>query len=172
MTPTELVDSLDSGFCHWFAGFSNGEGCFLVYKRPVRHDLKCIFSLNQRYDDTSTLVMIQTTLHIGYMRATNCKSNSRPGAKPQSILRVEDYNGCIVLRELFNRYDLRGKKKNDFKIWAEAVRVWGNTLMCRGSGRLNREIVKNYNEIHVWSKMLELKRQLESGRKYISPEVV
>lgn len=56
---------------------------------------------------------------------------------------------CIALIEILEAFPLRAKKRHDFEIWKQAVRVW--TGRQRGDS---------------WDELVDLKRQLEDGRKY------
>jgi hypothetical protein len=58
-----MNDAIDPGFGHWFAGFVDGEGCFLITR--VGKSYRCIFSLHLRGDDRPILEEIHRNLGIG-----------------------------------------------------------------------------------------------------------
>lgn len=118
----------DVAFCHWFAGFVDGEGCFSVHKKLIKRKHKsyetydCQFSITIRDDDATILYTIQKELGIGTVRPA--KAGSSPGANPKMRYCVSSQQECLILRDVLRSCPLRAKKAMDFEIWSEALDAW------------------------------------------------
>lgn len=73
---------------------------------------------------------------------------------------VQSAAGCLRLVELFEKYSLRSKKRADFDIWAEAVRLFATNL-THGS-RHGTSPVKRIRD----ARLAELKERIQSGRRF------
>lgn len=109
----------DAGFGYWLAGFTDGEGCFLV-QRHERGTHTCAFQIKLRRDDRAVLERIRRFVGHGTVRDADGEGSS----SPQAVYVVQDKEGCEALVGLFRRYPLTAKKANDFEVWAEAVWEW------------------------------------------------
>lgn len=115
-------NGLDPAFCHWLAGFTDGEGCFSVHKKNVRgyETYDCQFSITLRADDKPVLERIRAELGIGSIA-------DRPGDEaknPQARYCVSSQRDCLILRDLYRAFPLRAKKATDFELWSEALDEW------------------------------------------------
>jgi hypothetical protein len=107
-----MVTTMDDGFGHWFAGFTDGEGCFFIGQYTPR------FTLGLRADDWQVLEYTRQQLGIGMLRR-------RPGtkkSKPSAVFEVWRPQEQLVLVDLFERFPLRAKKRHQFEVWCTAVR--------------------------------------------------
>lgn len=109
---------VDDSFGHWFAGFTDGEGCFDI--KGVGEHYICRFTIGLRVDDRPILEEIQAKLGLGsiYKRTTASKHND------QVAWEVTRKTETAQLVHVFDRYPLRAKKAIDFAIWREAVFIW------------------------------------------------
>jgi hypothetical protein len=115
----------------YIAGFVDGEGCFaLKFRREVKHGrgkrsgIKPIyfywdieFAIMLREDDKGILEKIKDTLGCGNLT----KPNKR-GMVRYAVNRISDLSDKIV--PFFEKYQLRAKKKFDFELWKEAVKIF------------------------------------------------
>lgn len=144
-------------FEHWFAGFAAGEGCFTITKRSDSAGAVVCFQIKLRDDDAEILYECQKRFGGTIIFA----HSGKPKWGDQVIWRVRDTQACVKLVALFDRRPLRAKKQDDFVIWREAV-----LLRAQASKHLGNGKTKERNA-HIWSRMAELKQQLEQGRKYV-----
>ena len=110
---------------NYIAGFVDGEGCFaLKFRRDIRHDRKgsptyyywgIEFAIVLRTDDTAILESIQYTLGCGRISVGNFNTARF------SVNRLEDLSSIVV--PFFEKYPLHAKKKHDFFLWEEALRI-------------------------------------------------
>lgn len=114
---------MDEQFGHWLAGFTDGEGCFLIDKGMGTHSPR--FVLSTRIDDLPILTEIRDRLQMGniYSKKSMPDGYRRSAAVALHIVRKEH---IIQLAALFDRYPLRAKKQNDFRIWRIAVALWAS----------------------------------------------
>lgn len=111
-------------FGHWLAGFVDGEGCFrLGYHRHPRTGKNTIgirFGITIRADDTPVLLLIQSYLGCGSVRA---KRKRREGNRNPTVHfeveRICDHATKLV--PVFDRCPLRAKKARDYAIWRQGV---------------------------------------------------
>jgi hypothetical protein len=142
---------VDSSFGHWFAGFTDGEGCFTI--QPVSKYFYCKFTIGVRADDGAVLREIHHELGIGSIRDKMSPSMS---GHPQVTFDVTSKSDCLVLREVFCTYPLRAKKAEDFTIWSHALDI--SVPRCKTDG--------------YYEEMRSLKTRLEANRKYREVENV
>jgi hypothetical protein len=109
-------------FWDWFAGFVDGEGSFGIaissggpstkrYSQPH-------FKLTVRADERPILEEIRERLGCGRIRV------HVPGGSTSNLqlsFLLTSSADCQRLVEVLTLHPLRAKKRNDFKIWAEAV---------------------------------------------------
>lgn len=108
--------SIPDSFGHWFAGLTDGEGCFGLNRNNGRY-MTTRFSIGLRADETPVLNYIQETLGFGQVYV----ARDLTGRSPAAQFSVSSIGGCQSLVEIFHKYPLRAKKARDFEIWAEAV---------------------------------------------------
>jgi hypothetical protein len=139
-----LLD-IDDSFGNWLAGFIDGEACFIIAKGKSpngKFHYTCTFSLTLRDDDTDILVEIAKRTGLGCVR--HCYDHL-------FIWSVGAKKDTLVLCEILEKYPLRSKKKRDFDIWKEGVK-----LSC--AHKRNGD----------WSDIEKLKYKLSDMRKYQS----
>lgn len=112
----------------YLAGYVDGEGCFVLRcRRDVKHnrlDRKIReyfywgveFVVVTRADDEELLVSVQNTLGCGKISHQKARNLSR-----FSVQNLKDLYQKIV--PFFEKYRLVGKKRLDFDLWCEAVRL-------------------------------------------------
>jgi hypothetical protein len=119
------------------SGFCDGEGCFILSWRRSTKSVTGIakFVVSLRDDDRPILDEIQAFLGCGTVHA-----RIHHASKPQSRLsvsRVEQLVDTVI--PTFERYPLRAKKRHDFPVWCEGVRliyrVVGRPMTSPGGAR-------------------------------------
>jgi hypothetical protein len=135
----------DPAFWGWFAGFVDGEGCFglsvshvggKAYPQPY-------FKLTVRADERPILEEMRERLGCGRVRV------HQPGGTTSNLqlsFLLTSVADCARLVEVLTLHPLRAKKRQDFAIWAEAV----------------REKAANGTSPRIW----ELRDDLMAGRAY------
>jgi hypothetical protein len=117
----------------YIAGFVDGEGCFsLFYRKDIKkfkksqkiyYEWKACFAIVSRIDDANLLKNIKDTLNIGSLYLSKRLVQFR-------VSNLDElYN---VVMPFFNKYKLRGKKREDFKLWSEAVNILYNQKLKEG----------------------------------------
>lgn len=110
---------MDDGFGHWFAGFTDGEGCFFIGNGAAALPR---FSLGLRADDWQVLEYVRTQLRIGTVRRRQSAPSATRNQKPEARFEVFRAADQMVLLDVFTRYPLRAKKRHQFEAWSVAVR--------------------------------------------------
>lgn len=152
------LDVTDSELGNWFAGFADGEGSFCVAR--THRTYQCMFVIHLRVDDGPVLDMVQDWLGIGTVRRYHNQQRRRLGENPQARWFVGSKAECAFLVQVFERFPLRAKKRQDFLIWKEAVAEWNR--ISPGQGRNGRAV--------DWSRLEALRCQLNEGRRYLSDD--
>lgn len=116
-----IFPKLTDDFGNWLAGFTDGEGCFLISHRK-NNRFTCRFELALRSDDKSVLEEIRNVLDIGYLFYKPRHSRRSPNEHPIFRYVIQGSRELAKLVWLFEEFPLRAKKKRDFKIWQVAVR--------------------------------------------------
>lgn len=109
---------------NYVAGFVDGEGCFgLQFRKDVRHERlgspayysrKAQFIIVARADEKELFERIKDLFKCGENYETN-------GEIHYSVQKLYDLHDAII--PFFRKYNLEGKKKYDFELWAEAVEI-------------------------------------------------
>ncbi len=141
----------DEHFGHWFAGFTDGEGCFSIDK--IRISYICKFTIALRVDDMPILEEIRARFQIGEVYHLKPRNQSRAAA----ILRVARMDDVLKLVSILNRYPLRAKKRNDYIIWRDAVALW--------TGRRGHHAMTSRGPHPVQSRLAELAAELSAQRR-------
>lgn len=109
---------IDSTFLDWFAGFIDGEGCFVVTSQAHTKHYYTYFALKLRDDDLGILLEIQERLGIGTITRDRQEGT---GSNPCAKWSVGSIHECLKLVEILDKHSLRAKKRIDYEIWREVV---------------------------------------------------
>ncbi|KKS24125.1 MAG: hypothetical protein A2736_01645 [Candidatus Yanofskybacteria bacterium RIFCSPHIGHO2_01_FULL_41_27] len=110
----------------YVAGFVDGEGCFyLTYRSEMRHERAGsptyfrwtpYFAINIRADDREILEKIKNLLNCGHIYLL------KEGSMAHYIIQNMDDLFKKIL-PFFNKYPLRAKKRYDFELWSQALKI-------------------------------------------------
>ncbi len=152
------MNRIDDSFGHWLAGFTDGEGAFVI-TRPTRPSAphvrvwpNCRYEVSLRADDYAALVAIRDTLGFGNLNIHTKPNLQRPNEKGAFRYVVARIGDCLNIVELFHRYPLRAKKRAQFLVWADAVHE-----MAKGRDR-NNDFIE------------QCRIKLTELRQYVEPE--
>lgn len=136
------------------AGLADGEGCFSIGKHK-KGTYRCYFIIKLREDDRELLERLRDGCGgIGRMH----RQERTNGWAPTVRWEVGSKADVAVLRDLFRRYPPWGKKRRDFKIWAQAVDFWLYSVGGDANGGTD------------WSPVAALKEQLHEVKRFVAPE--
>lgn len=109
----------------YIAGFVDGEGCFyLTYRSDTRHERlgapkyfrwTPYFAILLREDDLAILELIRNTLGCGKIYRI------KGGFLSYSIQNINDLYEKV--RPFFTKYSLRARKKTDFELWSQSLKI-------------------------------------------------
>ena len=143
----------DASWASWFAGFIDGEGCFVFRIEKYKWYYQIFLQVELRDDDLPLLFEIQEQLQMG----TICRKSPKerqlarcPGEKPTASWKVCRQDDCLRLTELLDAHPLRSKKKHDYDIWREVVLELQKDPKGRDKAKLR-----------YWEDKLKLVRQYE-----------
>jgi hypothetical protein len=162
------VPDLDRDLGNWLAGFTAGEGCFAIVKRyaergVVRHgqSYRPHFRLTVRDDELPTLVELRDRLG-GTLRRKPAHRYPSQGyeSKPAAEWTVDRKRDLARLVRVFDAHPLRAKKRRDYAIWREAVRL--HAQLYRGK--------RGAGQQHVQARLHVLYHQLRAVRAYVPPD--
>lgn len=117
----------------WFAGFADGEGCFMLRAKyqPIRRDkvivthkivgIQPVFTLGPRADDVAVLRRLAAV--FGGSVIFNTYRQQRNG-KPRAIWTVASRPDLRRVVAYFETFPLQSKKSRDFEVWREAVGIY------------------------------------------------
>ena len=122
----------DDGMNNFIAGFVSGEGSFYVTigKGSTYHDqVQCGFSVKVRADDRELIKGIWRALEFSgniYDVPTNRYRYKRDPIRRHDavmllIRKLDELTSCVI--PFFDRYPLRGRKRHDYEIWKQIVRM-------------------------------------------------
>lgn len=107
-----IIDSnslnFNSDFKHWFIGFTEGDGSFIINKNGYLE-----FKVTQSSIDAQILFYIKKELGFGSVSVQDKKNKTHH-------FRVRDQKGILKLIHIFNGNLLTERKNNQFKLWLEA----------------------------------------------------
>lgn len=107
--------NFNSDFKHWFIGFTEGDGSFIINKNDYLE-----FKVTQFSIDAQILFYIKKELGFGSVSVQNKKNKTHH-------FRVRDQKGILKLIHIFNGNLLTERKNNQFKLWLEAFNKAYNT---------------------------------------------
>jgi hypothetical protein len=135
---------------HALAGFVDAEASFAIRPTNAGQNWSCGFSLVQRDDDTPVLAEFQRLTGLGRLRARKVVRNSRS----QTLWLITSKAECQQLAALLTQFPLRGRKRREFEVWAEAIRIW-RSVHRSSCGR--------------WMDLAHAAVQLRALRRYVDP---
>lgn len=162
LPPDVTPDDLTDDFGHWLAGFTDGEGAFVICRVTTRRGKaagssvrtwpNCRFEIGLRADDIEILRTIRDTLGVGNLYVKKPNFSARPGTKMAAVFIVHRIDDCLRIVEFFTRYPLRAKKRAQFDVWADAVHE-----MAKGRDRDD-------------ALMVEYQARLAELRQFVAPD--
>lgn len=127
-TRQEYALNVSDDFGYWFSGLADGEahfGASIGINKGYRN-LVTVFLIGLRIDDVEVLYHIKHNLKVGRVLAHHRWKTNTPLQRHQADFRI----GCAqqlqeVIIPLFDRYPLRTKKQNDYKVWRKIIMEYG-----------------------------------------------
>ncbi len=158
-------------FGSWLSGFVDGEASFMLNfgKGKSRHKFTfgtARIAIVLRDDDAAIQYLIQSYWNTGIIYHQTRKQSTVDN-KPQVmyvVLRIADLHNIVVPH--FEKYPLMAKKKRDFEIWSEAVRLIYKMAMKPRVGRGISRGMKAKWDSESTSKFVGLLNKLNQTRKY------
>lgn len=129
-------------FGHWLSGFTDGEGCFLLYSpKPggSASAMRARFLISLRFDDLAILQTVRSYFGCGIL-SRKLQSPSHQRWRPQARFYV-DKTADLIDKVIphFEHFPLRAKKVRDFAVWSQGVRllheIYPRRVRSRGFGR-------------------------------------
>jgi hypothetical protein len=146
---------IDDAWGYWFAGFFDGEGCFLV--KAMHHGRRttryvCSAEITLRADDAAILYEIAERTGIGQVhdkRGADDPRRPNPFSRWQFGKKAE----AQALVAIFDRYPLRAKKARDYAAWRRAVlaHAAGDVALLEVA-RLELQRCRKYENPFDWTK--------------------
>lgn len=135
------LNTISKDFLHWFSGFTDAEGNFLI--SIDRNYVRFRFKISLHIDDVETLNTIKSKLYIGSVVIE--KSRNRCSFVVQDFTEIK-----YVICAIFNKFPLLTSKRLDFEDFYKAV-----------------IIKKNYNRLSGVDKerIINLKNGMNSQRE-------
>lgn len=157
----DLDLDIDRDFGNWFAGFVDGEGCFILQVSHLKDGSRICgarLSIGLRLDDLPILQEIETRLRCGHITYDKLRGYFRAS---WIVTRVGDLKFIII--PLLERCPLRAKKRRDFLVWKEGVEI---VFRAKNSKRGRKPTQKSMNE-EDWLQFNALETELKRVRKFI-----
>lgn len=151
-----------------FAGFTAGEGCFVIAKRNNRNprtNYQCQFIITLRDDDRTYLKELQHILQMGKIRDMPVHCSHSPNARPTARFEIKAIEECVQLVRFFEKYPIPSKKRRDFEIWKQAVFELQKPVDCRDPDLLEYyfhaiKAVRQYESVESPAKPITINLQL------------
>lgn len=118
-------------FGHWVTGFTDGEGCFTIFKYTAAPRRKCprgevcrkaTFAIALRGDDVAILKLIQSYFGCGdvmHSKPSYLRGRMNPWVR-WSVRKFSDIADVIIPH--YEKFPLRSRKAKDFEVWKQGVR--------------------------------------------------
>lgn len=154
---------MNEKFGYWLAGITDGEACFGLRAAKGRMVPSARYDLSLRDDDSEVLEYIRRELGFGKVYYARKSSTNPQGyvSKPRATFAVWNKSDCLKLVSVFETYELQSKKKRDFILWSEAVRLWNTRTTTGAWGR-------DPIQLTTITRMQELARLISETRAYPS----
>lgn len=151
-------ESNKEAFLHWFAGFLDGEGTFVIRARVDKNTYSATVAISLRDDDLAVLLRIKEALNMGTIHHHKYKARR---SKPRAVWEVSKIDDLVRLVKILDSHPLRSKKSADYAIWREAV-----LEISRGS----RGRVRSNRAVYDRRRLERLRRNLTAVKAYDRPE--
>jgi LAGLIDADG endonuclease len=148
------AQGLSEADAHALAGFIDAEGSLRIDPNNGGRSWQCGMALAQRIDDADVLFDV---CHATGLGRVTLKPAVR-GSRPQATWSVASKRECAELVRLLERHPLRGRKRLEFAVWAEAVRRWATRPYGAPSPGEHAAMRRAAAEIR------QLKRYVDPGR--------
>lgn len=114
-------------FGNWLAGFTDGEGCFLL-QSGNRHGkwtgFTATFRIKLRADDLPILEKIRDYMNCGTLDMVNASRKKERRDKPQALFAVRAVPDLLFkVIPIFDTCPLRAKKARDYETWKLGVEL-------------------------------------------------
>jgi len=140
----------------WIVGFTDGEGCFavsVIKNNTTRSGYQVFpeFVITQGEKSRESLEMIKKFFRCGKIFINKRYDNHREHLYRYCVRSIRDLQEIII--PFFSRYRLRTSKRNDFRLFAQAVELMMKKQHLTGKGfrkilriksRSNRKILRDY----------------------------
>ena len=143
----------------WFVGFTDGEGCFHIFRRSSGPHLP-IFKIKLRWDDQPILERINRDLLGGLatinthtnVNSRNGKNKHRTNSQDSVQLQCSSRPALAKVRDIFDKYPLMSKKARDFQVWRAALNAYnqitrGPTQPSVSDMRKRDEVLDNFDRL-------------------------
>lgn len=107
----------------WLAGFSDGEGCFLVGKTNTFY--KAIYNINQKYI-ANKIILDHILSLLKELLSSNLNLNLyKHSSKSNNVyeIRINSLETCSKLRLYFDKYPLRSYKLIEYQDWLKFIDI-------------------------------------------------
>jgi hypothetical protein len=159
-----MAEEEKSRFGNWLAGFTAGEGSFILtsYKvknRPNSYKYAAIFSIKLRLDDLPILEKIKEFIGCGYL--LQLKKSKISNTNRQALYTISNVDDLALrIIPLFEKYKIRAKKSRDFNFWKRAV-----LLLQEISNRPQKSGVKKATDEEI-AEFTYIKDRMREKRQY------
>lgn len=156
----------------WYVtGFVDGEGCFSLClntenKRRKNKTISSytywvtVFRINLREDDCEILNKLKRYFGCGTVnisKSARCQISSLPGAASFQVTSRHDITSRIIPH--FDKYPLRARKLDNYKLWRESVLILSNADTRRLDKFSKQMLTKKEN-----TKLFEVKRKVAESQ--------
>ena len=138
--PRQIINSTDTPNPNWIAGFSSGEGCFLVTitksnRNKIGEVTQLTFKVSQHNRDIKLLELIAKSLNCGaiYSHSKN--------ASVFKVAKFEDINNKII--PFFKAYPIQGIKQLDYQDFCKIATLIGEGEHLNHQGLCNIKLIKD-----------------------------
>lgn len=140
------IAHIDPLWASWFSGFIDGEGYFQLM--PGSSGFRPALVIDLRADDQAVSIEIQGKLGVGKIYHISKEYDRKKGRNSSDQYRwrcIKTDHVVNVLIPLFDTYQLKSKKKNDYRIWRAAsllIASGGNSFAAEYLNELKKMLVK------------------------------
>jgi hypothetical protein len=153
----------------YISGFVDGEGCFgLQFRKDIRHkrpgspvyySWRAQFTIVARKDERVLFERIKDFFRCGNIY------NQLDTEIHYAVTNLDELKG--IISPFFKRYQLQGKKKNDFDLWTEAVDIlYKNKKQKAHIKKGIKGFVKNVWDSKDSERMLYLHSQMQQYKSH------